>query len=527
MNKIPFAQLPLSKEVLKSIAEMGFEEATPIQSEAIPLILEGIDITGQSRTGTGKTIAFAVPAVEKADTAVRAVQVLVLCPTRELCIQVTEEINKLGKHKRGLLSLPIYGGQAYDRQIHGLKKGAQIVIGTPGRLMDHMKRGTLKLDAASMVILDEADEMLDMGFQDDLEFILKSTPATRQTILFSATMPPGIRHLIKKYQKDPRSVKIAHDALTVPETRQFYVEVKHQMKLEALCRFLDFHSVKVGIVFCNTRIGVDELVGHLQARGYSSDGLHGDIKQNMRDKVMGRFRSGQVEILVATDVASRGIDVKNVEAVFNYDLPKDEEDYVHRIGRTGRAGRPGLAISFVTGRDAYKLREIERFTKVKVPRQAIPSFDDVEATQHTQMLEKVKEVLREGHLAKYSVLVDRLMEEEFTAIDVAAALLKMALPKMAEPARVETSRERGVGLLDGGIPAKISLSVGRMQGVRAKDILGALTGETGLRGAVFGGIEIGSKFTTVEVPEEHAEEIITKIMDARIKGVKVKARRAT
>ncbi len=522
MSKIPFTDLPLSKEVQKAISEMGFEEATPIQSEAIPLILEGHDVTGQSRTGTGKTIAFAVPAVELVEAGKAFTQALILCPTRELCIQVAEEVNKLAKHKKGVHPLPVYGGQPYERQLQGMRRGAQIVIGTPGRLIDHLNRGSLKLDGVKLVVLDEADEMLDMGFQEDLETILKAMPEEKQTVLFSATIPPGIRHLIKKYQNDPKTIRITQEALTVPQTVQHYIEVRNHMKLEALCRCLDVHNVKLGIVFCNTRLRVDELVGQLQARGYSSDGLHGDVKQTQRDRVMGRFRTGQIEILVATDVASRGIDVKNVEAVFNYDLPKDEEDYVHRIGRTGRAGQEGLAISFITGKEAYKLREIQKFMKAKVERKPIPSLDDVESAQYALLLEKVRETMRSGTSKKVSVMVERLMEDEFTAVDVASALLQMSLPKVPE----RTGKDEGTDYLGGFPTVKIFLNIGRTHGARPKDVLGALAGETGLPGKIFGAIEVGSKHSLAEVPVDSMDEILAKMKGVRIKGVPIKARKA-
>jgi ATP-dependent RNA helicase DeaD len=576
MSKILFTELPLSREVLKSIEEMGFETATTIQGEAIPPIMEGRDVIGQSGTGTGKTIAFAVPAVEKIDGANPVPQALILCPTRELCIQVAEQVGKLGKHTKGLRALPIYGGQAYDRQLFGLKRGAQIVIGTPGRLIDHLERGSLKLDQVKLVVLDEADEMLDMGFQEDMDKILERVPEDRQTLLFSATMQPGIRRLAQRYLKNPLAIKSTPENLAVPAIEQAYMEVRGAMKLEALARVLDFHRVKLGIVFCNTRLGVDDLVQHLQARGYSAEGLHGEHKQAMRDRIMARFRSGAVEILVATDVAARGIDVKDIEMVVNYDLPKDEEDYVHRIGRTGRAGKSGLALSFASGKDLFRLRNIERFSKSKIVRRAVPTLDQVESAQHSVLLDKVRETLAAGGLERYAALVDSLSEGETTASDVACALLKMALPDA--PARSSKGEdafqagnsfgerggygkggsdregrfdrgdreERGdrfgkgikpfqgreartgpdTRLYSGGIPAKVFLNVGRLQEVRPKDILGAMAGETGLPGTAFGNISVESKHTLVEVPADQVDMILEKLKKVRIKGVPVKARRA-
>src|SRR3954469_15696716 len=336
MSTKNFSELGLSPEILKAIDKLGFEQAAPIQAEAIPVLMSGRDIVGQSQTGSGKTAAFGIPAIEKVDTSKRAVQVLILCPTRELAVQVSEELHKLAFFKRGIHVLPIYGGQSYDRQIYGLRQGAQIVIGTPGRLMDHMRRGTLRLDKTKMVILDEADVMLDMGFRDDMEFILQAVPAERQTVFFSATMPRAIQELIKKYARNPENVRIEQKALTVPTVDQAYYEVDRRFKIELLTRLIDIHDLKLGIIFCNTKRMVDELVDHLNAQGYSADRLHGDMSQAQRDRVMTKFRRSGLEFLVATDVAARGIDVDDVEVVFNYDLPYDGEDYVHRIGRTGR-----------------------------------------------------------------------------------------------------------------------------------------------------------------------------------------------
>ena len=336
-----FSELGLSAEVLKAIEKMGFEQAAPIQAEAIPPLLAGKDIVGQSQTGSGKTAAFGIPAIEKVETDKRAVQVLILCPTRELAVQVSEEIHKLGAFKRGLHALPIYGGQSYDRQLYGLRQGAHIVIGTPGRVMDHMRRGTLKFDALKMVILDEVDVMLNMGFREDIELILTATPKERQTVVFSATIPRPIQQLIEKYTRNAQQVRIEQKAMTVPTVEQFYYEVDRRYKIELLTRLIDIHDLKLGIIFCNTKRMVDDLVDHLNAQGYSADRLHGDMNQAQRDRVMNKFRKSGLEFLVATDVAARGIDVDDVEVVFNFDLPYDGEDYVHRIGRTGRKGKSG------------------------------------------------------------------------------------------------------------------------------------------------------------------------------------------
>ncbi len=416
-----FSELGLSPEILKAIDKLGFEQASPIQAEAIPVLMSGKDVVGQSETGSGKTAAFAIPAIEKVEPAVRAVQILILCPTRELAVQVAEEVHKLACFKRGIQALPIYGGQSYDRQILGLRNGAQIVIGTPGRVMDHMRKGTLRLDQIKMIILDEADVMLNMGFRDDIEVILQDMPKTRQTVFFSATLPKPIQDLIQKHSNSPQNVRIQQKGMTVATVEQAYYEVDRRFKIELLTRLIDIHDLKLGIVFCNTKRMVDDLVDHLEAQGYSADRLHGDMTQPQRDRVMGKFRKGGLEFLVATDVAARGIDVDDVEVVFNYDLPYDPEDYVHRIGRTGRAGRSGRAISFVAGREFFQIRNIERFTNTRIHRAQVPTLDEVEEARASGFVSKVRATLKAGEFKGNEPLIERLMEEGFTSTDIAAA----------------------------------------------------------------------------------------------------------
>ena len=420
-----FSELGLSPELLKAIAKLGFEQAAPIQAAAIPVLLAGKDIVGQSATGSGKTAAFAIPAIEKTDPQLRAVQVLILCPTRELAVQVCEEVHKLAFFKRGIHALPIYGGQSYDRQLIGLRQGAQIIIGTPGRVMDHMERGTLKLDQLKMLILDEADVMLNMGFRDDIEHILKSTPPERQTVFFSATMPRPIRDLIERHSKTPENVRVEQAAMTVPTVEQIYFEVDRRWKIEVLTRLIDVHDFNLGIVFCNTKRMVDELVEHLNTQGYSAEGLHGDMNQAQRDRVMGKFRKSGLEFLVATDVAARGIDVDDIQAVFNYDLPYDVEDYVHRIGRTGRAGRSGMAFSFVAGRELFQIRNIERFTNMRIQRGRVPSVEEVEEARANLMLDKVRLTLQVGKFNRQDHAVERLLEEGFESTDIISAMLHL------------------------------------------------------------------------------------------------------
>src|SRR3712207_6633977 len=385
-----FNELEVKDEITKAIADLGYEQPSPIQAKAIPVVLEGYDVIGQAQTGTGKTAAFSIPLLEKIDPSDKRLQAIVLCPTRELAIQVSEEVRKLAKYMHGVKTLPIYGGQPIDRQIKALKGGVQVVIGTPGRVIDHINRKTLKPSTVKMVVLDEADEMLDMGFREDIETILSSTPSERQTSLFSATMPRAILELTQKYQQEPVHIKVVRKELTVTNIKQFYIETRKSNKLEVLTRLIDVYNPKLTVVFTNTKKGADELVSDLQARGYGADSLHGDLKQVQRDIVMDKFRNGTIDILVATDVAARGIDVDDVECVINYELPQDEEYYVHRIGRTGRAGRDGIAFSFVFGRDMRKLKDIERYTKSKIMKHSIPTVNDVEqkrSEEHTSELQ--------------------------------------------------------------------------------------------------------------------------------------------
>lgn len=426
MESIKFSQLNLSPNIIKAIEDIGYEEPTPIQLQAIPLIMEGKDVIGQAQTGTGKTAAFGIPAIELVDPSFNDVQVLVLCPTRELANQVSDELAKLSVYKR-LKILPIYGGQSLERQIKALRKGIHIVIGTPGRVMDHIERRTLNLDHVAMVVLDEADEMLDMGFREDIEHILTNIPDDRQTTLFSATMPAPIMKLTKRFQREPILVKTIHKKVTVPNVEQYYYEVKFHAKPEVLCRLIDIYDVKSSLVFCNTKKAVDELVDVLKTRGYLADGMHGDMKQQQREKVMAGFRKGDIETLVATDVAARGIDVENIEVVFNYDLPQDEESYVHRIGRTGRAGKQGKAFTFVTIKELYKLKNIQKYTNVKILSQKIPTRSDAEDIRANLLAQKVRDTIDSGHMGKYMNWVERMMGEDYTSADVAAALVKMML----------------------------------------------------------------------------------------------------
>src|SRR3954471_12358981 len=425
MEKRPFNELGLSPEILKAVDKMGFEEASPIQTAVIPFGLAGRDVVGQSATGSGKTAAFAIPAIEKVDVQMKKPQVLVLCPTRELAVQVSEEFGKLAFFKRGLMEVPIYGGQSYERQFRALAAGAQVVIGTPGRVMDHMERGTLPLDNLKVIVLDEADRMLDMGFRDDIEHILKSVPKERQCLFFSATMPRMIQELIKRYTRNPEWVRIEAHAANAPQVDQVYFEVDRRSKIEVLTRLIDLHDFRFGIIFCSTKIMVDELDEHLHARGYSVDRLHGDITQATRTRVMEKFRRRGFEFLIATDVAARGLDVDDLEVVFNFDLPNDAEDYTHRLGRTGRAGKEGRAFTFVSGRELYKLQGMVRFAKIKIRRENVPSLDQVEEARGNVFFERIRATLEEKKFKSHDQMVERLIEQGYTSADIASALIHL------------------------------------------------------------------------------------------------------
>ncbi|NLI66404.1 MAG: DEAD/DEAH box helicase [Tissierellia bacterium] len=518
MEKRRFEEINLSDEIQRGISDMGFEEMSPIQAQSIPILLEGRDIIGQAQTGTGKTASFGIPILEMVDPANKSLQALVLCPTRELSIQVAEEISSLGKYKRGIQILPIYGGQPIDRQIRALKKGVQVVVGTPGRVMDHMRRGTLKTGNIRMMVLDEADEMFDMGFRDDIEIVMKDLPEDRQTIFFSAAMAKEIVRFASRYQKNPEMVKVVHKALTVPKVEQGYFELKEHMKTEILSRLLDIYNPKLAIVFCNTKRKVDELVSQLQGRGYSADGLHGDLKQSQRDNVMGKFRNGTIDILVATDVAARGLDVDDIDLVINYDFPQDDEYYVHRIGRTARAGRTGVALSFVVGRDKNKLRDIQRYTNTKIPRKDLPTLKDIEELTSLNLLDRVKDVINNEELGRYSKMVDLLMEDGFTSFDIAAALLKFYMDKNS------TDRHQELDMVDfSKNTTRLYINIGKKKGVRARHILAALVQDGGLSSKSIGDIDIYDKFTFVDVPSDLAASVISNLTNKRIKGSRVKA----
>jgi ATP-dependent RNA helicase DeaD len=518
MDSLLFEEMDLSLKIKRAINDLGFEEATPIQSLVIPPILEGKDVIGQAQTGTGKTASFGIPVLEMVDPNDDSFQAVILCPTRELAIQVAEELKKLSKYEKTKV-IPIYGGQPIERQIKALKKGVQIIIGTPGRVMDHMYRRTLSLGKVKIIILDEADEMLDMGFREDIEFVLGKMPSERQMLLFSATMSKAILKLTKKYQKDPTFLKVAHQELTVPQIEQVYFEVREKNKLDLLSRLIDLHELQLSLVFCNTKRKVDKLVNHLQTRGYLAGGLHGDMSQNQRDRVMAKFRKGQIEVLVATDVAARGIDVDDVEAVFNYDVPNDDEYYVHRIGRTGRAGKTGQAFTFVAGKEIYKLRDIQRYTKVRIKQLQIPSLQEVEKLKNHRFLENLKHMINNEYLDSEIKMVEKLMEEDYSSLEVAAALMKMSLDKKNSYESKSSSVFGDTGAQPGKV--RFFVNLGRKDNVKAKDIVKVIHEVSGLSSNSIGRIDVLDKFSFLELPLEYAWEISEALEGTRIKGKRV------
>ncbi len=558
METVKFEDLNLEEKILRAVTDMGFEAASPIQAQAIPVQMDGRDMIGQAQTGTGKTAAFAIPLLQKMDPGSKKTQAIILCPTRELAIQVAEEIRRLAKFTSGIKVLPVYGGQEIVKQIRSLKGGVQIIVGTPGRVMDHMRRKTIRTDDIHTVVLDEADEMLNMGFLEDMETILSQMPEERQTVMFSATMPQAIADIAKRFQKDPVMVKVVKKELTVPKVTQYYYEVKPRNKVEVMCRLLDLYSPKLSVVFCNTKKQVDELVQALQGRGYFAEGLHGDLKQEQRDRVMDSFRNGATEILVATDVAARGIDVDDVEAVFNYDIPQDDEYYVHRIGRTGRAGREGRAFSLAVGNEVYKLRDIQKFCKTKIVPQPIPSLNDVTAIKAEKILDEVQEVLAEGGLERMADIIEkRLLAEEYTSMELAAAFLKMAMgddyEDIAEDTRplrdlddlgrrLEGRDRKGRGQRRRGryeepdeyedrrgaknAMTRLFINLGKNQNVRPGDILGAIAGESGMPGRLVGSIDMYDKYTFVEVPRNQADVVMEAMNRVKIKGKNVHVEKA-
>jgi ATP-dependent RNA helicase DeaD len=552
-EQIPsFEALGLSEPILKAIGELGYEEPTPIQARTIARLLEGADVIAQAQTGTGKTAAFALPMLERIDALVRTPQALVLAPTRELAVQVAAAIQAYSKYLR-VSVLAIYGGQPIDRQLRPLERGVQIVVGTPGRVLDHLERGSLDLSGVRMVVLDEADEMLDMGFIEDVESILQRVPNERQTALFSATMPAPIAALARRYMSEPERVSIEARHMTVPQIEQVAYDVGRRDKFEVLARILEFENPSSAIVFCRTKSEVDGLGARLIARGFPAETLHGDLSQVQRDRVMARFRTGQVKLLIATDVAARGLDIEHVSHVFNFDIPFDPEVYVHRIGRTGRAGRAGCAVTLVGIRERRMLQTIERVTGATIERRRLPSLADVVARRQEAFRDTLRSTVEAGGLEPFGALVAEL-SKDLSVEQVAAAALRLLIGeqpdsshdplaepeferrddrRMRQPDRFEHSGrsfERGGRRFEreqgGRANTRLQLDVGKADGVRPGDIVGAIANEAGVSGRAIGAIELFDRFSFVEVPDHLAERVVRALRSTTIRGRSVAPRLA-
>lgn len=513
MENIKFSDLGINESVLKAINTMGFEEPSQIQAEAIPVALQGFDMIGQAQTGTGKTTAFGIPIISNLSAERGAPQALILTPTRELAIQVTEEIGRIAKFSRISL-IPIYGGQPIDRQIRSLNKGVDIIVGTPGRILDHIRRHTLKLNSIKFFVLDEADEMLDMGFKDDIEEVIKNLNEDRQTMLFSATMPSEIKKLASKYmKKDIKHIAIVKNTMTVSTVKQFYFEIKQKDRFESLCRILDVDEPQSSIIFCKTKKGVDELVEGMQARGYIVEGMHGDMGQNQRMNTLKKFKEGNLDFLVATDVAARGIDIENVSHVINYDLPQDAESYVHRIGRTGRANREGLAYSLVTPREYIVLKQIEKTTKSKIKRKEIPTIEDIYEIKHKNILTRVKETLLTDDYKEFIPLAAEL-DDEYNLVDVAAALMKNLFDKELTFDYTENSLA-----IESNV--RLFLSVGRKDSINPRSLIEFITSTADIAKQEIGDITILDKFSFIDIPERYVEVLMKKVHGKKLNNRRV------
>lgn len=515
----------LNDNIQRALDEMGFEEGTQIQQEAIPVILEGRDIVGQSNTGTGKTAAFGIPILEKIDKSLRMPQAVVLLPTRELAVQVANEFRKYGKYMEGIKTVTVYGGADIREQINRLKGGAQIIVGTPGRVIDLIDRHVIKLSELNMAILDEADEMLKMGFREDIELILGKIDHPVQTLLFSATIPEEMKNIIKKFLNNPVSVKVLREGITAKEVKQSYFLVKHSDKVEALSRLIDTYTPKLALVFCNTKKSVDELYDRLIDRGYNCDKMHGDIKQSQRIDTLNKFNNGLIEILIATDVAARGLDIKEVDIVINFDIPSKEDYYVHRIGRTGRAGKEGASFTLVSSKEMKKLESIERYTKKSIRKRAIPTVDKVNEVKQDKFIRSIVEIIQKEELGENRELAGKLMSQGYDAETLIAAMIKKLVKFDYSEERdlndVVVERKKTRGSKNFNDTVRFHVNVGKKQGIRPGDILGAVAGECDVPGSDIGEIEILENFSFFTAASEHKNRILKNMEGAQIKGQNV------
>ncbi len=526
-----FTDMPLSPETLRAISDLNFTSPTPIQEESISILLQGYDLIGQSQTGTGKTAAFGIPLIERIEPLDRGLQAVVLCPTRELCIQVSGDLRRLLKYHDSIRVVPVYGGQPIDRQIQALRGGVQIVVGTPGRFIDHLNRRTIKPAGVTMVVLDEADEMLNMGFIEDMETILSRMPQERQTALFSATMPEPIVDLAARYLNAPKRIQSDAGQVVAPKIEEVWFDIKEKLKPEALSRLIEYERPDRMLVFCNTKKRVETLASVMKERGIQVLALHGDLNQLQRDLVMKRFRTEPIGILIATDVAARGLDVENIDIVVNYDVPEHEEYYVHRIGRTARAGKSGKAFTFVVGREYARLEEIASYTGHSITQGHLPTLSDLESRRTAIFLDEIRLLIDENgfdhRLDHFQRIVDRLDREGYAPSDVAAALISRVLdvrPDVADDLNAPSRLPEKDYANSEKIP--LIINIGTRKKVRAKDIVGAIAGETGIPGHVLGEIRIDADQTMIEVPKELVSDVLQVMDGATIKGLPVRVTKA-
>lgn len=514
-----FTDFSLSEETLRSLLEMGFEEPTPVQVSAIPLVLKGKDIIGQAQTGTGKTAAFGIPIVEKCKRGKNPFAII-LEPTRELALQVSQEILRIGKYRK-IRVIPVYGGASLERQIKAIKSGVDVLVATPGRIIDHINRNTVSLSDIKIVVLDEADEMLNMGFIEDIETILKTTPSKRQTLLFSATMPLPIINIAKRHMKNPEKVKINTKEIVVPEIKQIFYEVREEDKLNALSKLLDVEDPKLAIVFCHTKREVDEVSMKLGQMGYSAGALHGDYTQTKREEIIGKFKRGMLDILVATDVAARGLDIKDVTHVINYSIPQNPERYIHRIGRTGRAGQAGIAITFVTPREYRHLKLIEKTAKTVINRKSLPSTEDVAKARQKKIYKEIEEIIKDRKHMNYIPAVN-LLSEQYSLEDIAAAALYSAhgetKPVYQEEQDDSCTPKNGM--------VRLFMTIGRKDRIKVADIVRSIALEANIPHSRIGNINVLDRFTFVEVPEDLADRVIRSVDDMIMKGRRIKIEKA-
>lgn len=525
MNHNEFELLEINEEIMQAIRALGFESMTPIQRKALPIALEGNDLLGQAQTGTGKTLAFALPVLARLYVGGAWPQAVILCPTRELAIQVCQEFRKLSKYMENVKILPIYGGQHMERQLKSLEMGTHVIIATPGRLIDHMHRGSFDPQKIGCVVLDEADKMLNMGFREDIEMILAQMERREQTMMFSATMPKDILTLAKRHMRFPEILKVEQKHITVPHIKQYYFEMHERQKIEVLSHIIEIYNPKQVIVFCNTKKKVNDVACMMRERGYMADKLHGDLQQSQRNYILSKFRNEIVDILIATDVAARGLDIDGVDMVINFDVPQDDENYVHRVGRTGRAGREGVAFTLVLPHEYHRIKSISNFTHSEIIRHDVPTHQDINTLKNKIILNKIAKEIEAQNLDEYGKMINQNLAPDVSLLNFASYLLKEYLSVQKQKEERKGGKLPYTGADVGMV--RVFINVGKNDGVRISDIVGAITGETGLKGDVIGQIQLRDKYSFAEIPEKNAEQMLSTLKGIKIKGKRINVEWAT